>query len=82
MTADCGDDDDDAEEERALAAAGCIAAIRRILEALNKDKAGLAQILPIIYPILMHSLTPDGLDAIDDGLDCINIFTYLSLIHI
>lgn len=25
---------------------------------------------------MMHSLTPDGLDAIDDGLDCINIFIY------
>lgn len=24
----------------------------------------------------MHSLTPDGLDCIDDGLDCINIFIY------
>ena len=69
-------DDDDGEEERALAASGCVTAIRRILEALNKDKAGLAAILPIIYPILMHSLTPDGLDAIDDGLDCINVFIY------
>lgn len=25
---------------------------------------------------MMHSLTPDGLDSIDDGLDCINIFIY------
>ncbi len=31
-------DDDDAEEEKALAAAGCVTAIRRILEACNKDK--------------------------------------------
>ena len=75
VTEDNGEDDD-GEEERALAAAGCVTAIRRILEAINKDKAGLGQILPIIYPILMHSLTPDGLDAIDDGLDCINIFIY------
>jgi len=36
----------------------------------------MAAILPIIYPILMHSLTTDGLDAIDDGLDCINVFVY------
>jgi len=36
----------------------------------------MAAILPIIYPILMHALTPDGLDSIDDGLDCINIFIY------
>lgn len=76
MVTDDNNDDDDAAEEQALAAAGCVTAIRRILEAVNKDKAGLHQILPIIYPILMHSLTPDGLDAIDDGLDCINIFVY------
>jgi hypothetical protein len=69
-------DDEDEAEERLLAAAGCVTAIRRIVEAINKDKVGLAQILPIIYPILMHSLTPDGLDAIDEGLDVINIFIY------
>ena len=69
-------DDEDETEERALAAAGCVTAIRRIVEAINKDKEGLATILPIIYPILMHSLTPDGLDAIDEGLDVINIFVY------
>ena len=63
-------------EERELAAAGCVTAIRRILEALNKDRAGLAQVLPIILPIMMHSLTPDGLEAIEEGLDCINIFIY------
>ena len=50
--------------------------MRRIIEAINKDKDGLRAILPIIYPILMHSLTPDGLDAIEEGLDCINIFIY------
>ena len=25
---------------------------------------------------MLHSLTPDGLDCIDDGIDCINIFIY------
>ena len=76
VTDDNGGDDADADEEKALAAAGCVTAIRRILEACNKDKIGLRQILPIIYPILLHSLTPDGLDCIDEGLDCINIFVY------
>ena len=41
VTEDHGDDED-GEEERALAAASCVAAIRRILEAINKDKNGLA----------------------------------------
>ena len=39
MTED--NDDDDDIEERELAAAGCVTAIRRIIEALNKDKDGL-----------------------------------------
>lgn len=75
MTEDNGDDED-ADEEKALAAAGCVQAIRRILEALNKDKEGMRAVFPIVYPILMHSLTPDGLDAIEDGMDCVNIFLY------
>ena len=69
-------DDEDEQEEQALAAAGCVTAIRRIVEAINKDKNMLASILPIIYPILMHTLTPDGLDSIDEGLDVTNIFIY------
>ena len=66
----------DGEEEKYLAAAGCITAIRRILEAINKDKQGLAQVLPIIYPILIHSLSEDGIDCLEEGLDIINIFLY------
>ena len=69
-------DDSEDEEERAMAAASCVAAIRRIMEAINKDKNGLMQLLPVVRPIMMHCLTPDGLDSIDDGLDCINIFIY------
>ena len=26
--------------------------------------------------MIVHSLTPEGLDAIDEGLDCVNIFIY------
>ena len=70
------DEHSDGEEEKMLAAAACVTAIRRIVDACNKDKNGLRQILPIIYPILQHSLTEDGLDVIDEGLDCINILIY------
>ena len=41
VTEEPGQQDDDEEEEKALAAAGCVTAIRRILEAINKDKSGL-----------------------------------------
>lgn len=70
------DEHSDGEEEKMLAAAACVTAIRRIVDACSKDKNGLRQILPIIYPILAHSLTEDGLDVIDEGLDCINILIY------
>ena len=38
----------------------------------------MKQVEPIIYPVLLHSLTPDGLDAIDDSLDCIALLIYYS----
>lgn len=36
----------------------------------------LQQLQSVIYPLLMHGLTPDGLDAIEDVLDCIAIIIY------
>jgi hypothetical protein len=30
----------------------------------------------VVYPLLMHSLTPDGLDSIEDSLDCIALILY------
>ena len=30
----------------------------------------------VVYPILMHGLTPDGMDSIEDGLDCIAMLIY------
>ncbi len=29
-----------------------------------------------VYPMLLHSLTPDGLDSIEDALDCIALLLY------
>ena len=76
LVTDDNSGDREAQEEKDKAATGCFTAIRRILEACNKDKLKIGAILPIVYPILLHSLTPDGLDCIDQGIDCINIFLY------
>ena len=66
--------EDDGESQ--LAAVGCVTALRRIIDSVSKNQQLLAKIEPIIYPILMHSLTPDGLDAIEDGLDCLALILY------
>ena len=67
-------DDDDGES--ALAAVGCVTAVRRILDSIHKNKDLMRQVEDRIYPMLLHSLTPDGLDAIEDGLDCIAMVLY------
>lgn len=67
-------EDDDGES--ALAAVGCVTAVRRILDSIHKNKDLLRRIEDIIFPILAQSLTPDGLDAIEDSLDCIALILY------
>lgn len=62
--------------ESALAAIGCVTAIRRLIDSVNKDPAMLEQIQTVIYPVLMHGLTPDGIDAIEDGVDCVAMILY------
>jgi hypothetical protein len=36
----------------------------------------MGQVEEIIYPVLLHTLTVDGLDAIEEGIDCITIVLY------
>ena len=67
-------EDDDGES--ALAAVGCVTAMRRILDSVKENKDLLLRIQQLVFPILMHGLTPDGLDAIEDGLDCIALLVY------
>ena len=62
--------------EAALAALGCVTAIVRVLHSIEKNPPLIRQVEAIIFPILMHSLTPDGLDAIEDGIDIINTIVY------
>lgn len=67
-------EDDDGES--ALAAVGCVTAIRRILDSVQENKGLLAQLEERIFPILMHGLTQDGMDAIEDALDCVVLLLY------
>jgi hypothetical protein len=36
----------------------------------------MLQVENVIYPVLLHSLTADGLDSIEEGIDCITILIY------
>lgn len=51
-------------------------AIRRVIEATYKNKELLRELRVLCTPIMMHGMTVDGLDAIEDVLDIIALFLY------
>jgi hypothetical protein len=67
-------EDDDGES--ALASQGCVVTVRRIIDSISKNQELLLRIESIAMPMLMYALTPDGLDAIEDSLDCIAMILY------
>jgi hypothetical protein len=69
-------DVDEDDGETALAAMGCVTAIRRILNSAQDNKELLSKLEQTIFPIILFSITPDGLDSIEDGLDCATILLY------
>jgi hypothetical protein len=50
--------------------------VRRILDSVSKNQELLLKIEEIAMPMLMYSLTPDGLDSIEDSLDCLAMILY------
>ena len=71
-----GQDADADDGESILAAVASFQSIRRIIDAIQKDKNLLTQVENIVYPCLLHSLTADGLDSIEEGIECITMFIY------
>lgn len=70
-----GQEDDD-DGESILAAVASFTSMRRILDAVQSDVTVLRTVENIIYPCLLHSLTADGLDSIEEGVDCITLILY------
>lgn len=50
--------------------------MRRIIDSIQSDVPLLGKVEHIMYPCLLHSLTADGLDSIEEGVDCISMFLY------
>mmetsp|Transcript_7597 Transcript_7597/g.12766 ORF Transcript_7597/g.12766 Transcript_7597/m.12766 type:complete len:328 (-) Transcript_7597:970-1953(-) len=64
-----GAEDDDGET--ILTAVANFTSIRRIIVAIKDDSELLRKVETIVYPCLLHSLTADGLDSIEEGVDSI-----------
>lgn len=46
------------------------------MHSIDKNPQLIRQVEPIVFPVLMHALTPDGFDAIEDGIDILNVILY------
>ena len=71
-------DPDEDDGEAILTAVASFTSIRRILDVVSNDTSLLSQVEDKIYPCLLHSLTADGLDSIEEGIDCITLILYHS----
>jgi hypothetical protein len=53
-----------------------VVTIRRIIDSVSKNAELISKIEEIALPMFMFGLTPDGMDSIEDALDCITMILY------
>ena len=64
-------ENEDEEGESIMAALQTLSSVRQVLQSIQKKPDLMRQVESLIYPCLLHSVTIDGLDSIEEGLDCI-----------
>ena len=62
--------------EAMLTATGLICAIRRIIAAVSKRKDIIERIEDEVYPCILFSFTPKGIEYIEDSIDCAILIVY------
>ena len=67
---------DEEDADAALTAVGCLGAIKQILKSVRNDKALLAQLETEVYPVVLYTLTPDGIDTVEEGIECLTLLLY------
>jgi len=69
-------DIEDDDGESILAAVASFTSMRRIVDACQKHKPLLQDLQNILMECLIHSISKDGLDSIEEGIDCISLLIY------
>ncbi|KAE8698049.1 Importin beta-like SAD2-like protein [Hibiscus syriacus] len=69
---------EEADDPGALASAGCLRAIRTILESVSRLPHLFVQIEPTLLPIMRRMLTTDGQEAFVEVLEIISYMTFFS----
>lgn len=67
------EDDDDTFNSLGMAASTLVTTVKLILEAIKHNSELLTQLEPIVFPMVMTTLTPDGLEYLDEALECLTL---------
>lgn len=59
-----------------MAAVGCVTALSRILRSCKSNADLLSRLEALIYPVIEHSLTSNGLESLEEAADCLNLLIY------
>lgn len=59
-----------------MAASALVTTVKCIIEAVKNNHELLKKIEDIIFPMVVKTLTPDGLECLDEGLQCFTIIMY------
>lgn len=62
--------------ESANAAVECVTALSRIIRSCKNNAEVLAKLEQIIYPVLENCLSDQGLECMEEGVDCISLLVY------
>ena len=55
--------------ETMMACTGLVSTMNRIVKAVAKNKSLLGQLEDELYPVLLHSMTPDGIEYFEEAID-------------
>ena len=75
-TANAVKDDEEDDGEAALAAIGCITAVKRVISSCYKSKETLRNLEAVCLPHFIYCLTPDGIDCVEDCVESIALLLY------
>ena len=67
---------DEEDADAALTSVGCLCAVKQILKSVCNDAALLAQLELEVYPVVLYTLTPDGIDTVEEGIECLTLLLY------
>lgn len=59
-----------------MATSALVTTVKCILEAVKSNTELLLKLEPIIFPMVANTLTPDGLECLDEGMECMTLIMY------